>query len=427
MAVFSPVLSNLEQQFIGLQKAQDSLALKLVRQISTKFQLGQILQAKILSADVQNLKIDIKGQTYEAKTPNNFQFRTGETLTLKVDNNQTVPTLKVLERDGKPPAVFLRDQILRHSLPKTGDVKPLLQQIATVKQNLSQLNEKPPEFLRQPLNDLNKLGTTKENISQSNGVNKAIQDSGLFLEKKIADVVKQLPPQQQNNAALLKPLLSAIQQSDQKSVLSNLLNQLNSFTKVEPIVLEQTQTLQQSKQVANEQQSQNQTQAKSNIQTELQLLTELKQMTKNMQTALASIETNQARAIVTDDKPQVNWVMDIPIKDKFDLDLLHLEIKEREALDKENRKKTSWSVMIKLELEQAGEIYARLVYEDKHISASLWADNPQTYRFMNHYLDILRNNLTDHDIEIDQLQTFNRKPKEETEMIHDDSLISVMV
>lgn len=425
MAVFSPVLSNLEQQFTGLQKAQNSLALQLLKNLPAKWQLGQILQAKILSADTQNLKINIKGQVYEAKTPNNFQFRTGETLTLKVDNNQNIPTLKVLERDGKPPTVFLRDQILRHSLPKTGDLKPLLQQITNIKQNLAQFNEKPSEFLRQPLSDLNKLGTTKENISQSNGINKAIQDSGLFLEKKIADVVKQFP-QQQNNIHLLKPLLNAIQQNDQKSVLSNLVNQLNSFNKIEPIVLEQTPS-QQTKLATSEQQIQNQNQTKSSIQTELQLLTELKQMTKNMQTALASIETNQARAIVTDDKPQVNWVMDLPIKDKQDLDLLHLEIKEREALDKENRKKTSWSVMIKLELEKAGEIHARLVYEDKNISASLWADNPQTYRFMNHYLEILRNNLVDHEINIEQLQTFNRKPKEETEMIHDDSLISIIV
>ena len=81
-----------------------------------------------------------------------------------------------------------------------------------------------------------------------------------------------------------------------------------------------------------------------------------------------------------------NWSVEIPVKDKQDIDLLKMEIQAEEHKNKQAEDALFWSANLNIEFDGIGSISARISIWDKEVSAALWSEQTA----LN---DLIQNNL----------------------------------
>jgi hypothetical protein len=144
------------------------------------WQVGQVLKATVASvpeAGIANLKIG--NQTLLAQLQ--FPVQTGQKLTLEVTQLGNLPQLRAVI-----PATVqkLVEQAIRHSIPKQHSHNQLLANLLQLGASQKQPANIPPKITESAKKLLASLPDVKQ-MSTPQGVRKAIENSGIFLEPKI--------------------------------------------------------------------------------------------------------------------------------------------------------------------------------------------------------------------------------------------------
>ncbi len=154
------------------------------------WQVGQLLQAQVLTGTVNNQVTLRIGQTTlaaQTQTP----LTAGQTLTVQVARLGDQPVLKLLPQT--PPV--LTDPLtaaLRSALPRQTGLAPLLANLGLLAQSARAGNTPPPlpatvlqaaEQIYRDLSDSHQAATAR-------GLQRAIRDTGLFLESKLAQLTR---------------------------------------------------------------------------------------------------------------------------------------------------------------------------------------------------------------------------------------------
>lgn len=340
----------------------------------------------------------------------------------------------------------LLSQTLRDVLPKQRPIYNLLKVISNIEQLLQALpqttqNNLLPPSVRQSLQNLQKFSLPLESTIKTSTIKQAIQNSGIFLEQKLAHakVINSANKISIQNSDAIKPssgdtaprsgrqsLLST--QQDLKAAL------LDALRIVENIMPTQQGILARGN-VTNTMidqsgatillllgQLQKLSIKSSNFLSTRQQM--LQQIQQHLSASLARIQMQQFQALNQSlsegNIGGQNFFVELPVRmgDAFSFLSLHIENRyedvaeeEQNQQHKQNKKKTSqWEVYLEFELEDKGHLSAQLTVVEDSVTAKFWADTLSIWQATQEGLDKLRAELEHAGVLVKDMQCLTGPP-----------------
>lgn len=162
-----------------INRLSSALTLKLPATSLPALRLGQELVARVQRADAGRVLLDIAGSQLEAQTE--LPLRQGQALSLRVAQLQPAIVLKLAPDVGGQQTLA---EALRALLPQPGARAPL----ATALVSLHAGGERTlPEPVQRALASLLARLPAAESLAQPNALQRALSQSGLHLERRLAE------------------------------------------------------------------------------------------------------------------------------------------------------------------------------------------------------------------------------------------------
>jgi translation initiation factor 2B subunit (eIF-2B alpha/beta/delta family) len=366
-------------------------------------------------------------------------FRPGDKLTLEVLKEQP---LAVQLKIASPSRAELIQNYQRQTLAQLN---------ATGSNTLSMLSQLKPELfstetIRQSISQLMQGMTDRQSLQQADGLRQALNNSGLFLEKRllqdnpqtfvrqdlkanllqlaqqlkteVAQPPSRLADNQPLQNSLPKQVQTALQQLSQPQALRALpaliqpalasqgqtpgqllLSLLSALTAntglatepqtVPASVMTSVQAFIQAREVmANDAASQTALRA-----LEWQVLREL---LREVESVSARIQLNQLTMLRDTDNPSnVNiWLFDLPVKDKQQLERLQLRLEQHSPSLLTEDDETIWQVQLNLETQNLGPMQARISLHNDDVKVVLLAEREEGAALLVNHIEALNQRLT---------------------------------
>lgn len=357
------------------------ISAKALTATSLNWQVGQILNAIVKGRDsLGQLEIKIGSNLLTARTAQIYQ--PGQTLRLQVVENRQPLVLRNLD-PGRPltkrPMI---EQLLRHALPKQGELQTL---VRSLNQLLPKLNAPMPDITTLPKAVIKQLLKTRSVLPTTELVVKpltlkqAIKDSGLFMEAKLAATISNTDT----------ATASAVN-TDLKANLINLrhvIEQSFQASKAEMTLTAKTPEQTQAKPL---EQSLAQKQVQTTIDSKVYELIELRNV---VESAIARIHVNQSQAIVTEDQSKPIWIIDLPILDDQRETLAELKIQYEDTQTQLENPVRKWTVNLSFDVAPLGMIHVQLNLLGEELSSSIWAEQAFTNTLIKQNLPHLEKRL----------------------------------
>jgi hypothetical protein len=398
------------QSAISITQLTTPLAVKSEQLNLSRLFIGQILNASVVDKkSPESFILQIGNKQIEAKTAQSKPLNVGDQLKLIVEKQDNPITLRVMQHDQKVVTYEAKQQLLRESIPKQAGLEKLTTVLSQASKNVKDVFKNLPLPIEQQFKKLIEQLPVKSSLNNEAGLKTAIKNSGIFLEAKLltdagskdkskfgallrtTNLVPQKTSAQLLNQASIQPLLQTLHLDISKDLKTNLLQLSDVLSKYkqehqkhvsDAVLMKQSQLA--SIEVANK--NTKDTAAKA---VELSLKAETDELSKHIESSIARIEVNQSKAIVTHDNQSPLWSIEMPVKDKQDIDLLKLNIQSDIESKDENEREQVWTTDLKITFENIGTISAKLSIIHQEVNASLWSDNAMLNNLIDKNLSIL--------------------------------------
>lgn len=419
-----------------LQPSQSTTPVEL-----KNWQVGKLLQATVVELRPGNtLLLKIENQFVEIHTRQPVAVKPGENLALRVMENGNPNILKVVQQHT--PGNFQLQQLLRETLPRQGGLEKMNAVLKQVETKTQGAIAALPATVKQQLQKLIDTLPTPKSLSTGKGLKTALTDSGLFLEAKLLNYAKpqlttaapvKIPAQQipalpgADLKANLLQLMHIIKQADPgtristvstasavnsqitQAVVHEAVGEIKKYSTAGAVTISATQTVSSKRQSAP-------------VPLVIKQL-DVEQLGKHVEAALARIETNQARAIVTDGQPFTGWSFEIPIKNNNELDLVKLDLEQHKNNDEDKATQGNWMVNLRIEFESGGNLSARVSMFASEMNVVLWSHEHDINELIATNLDRLDEQLNSKGLQLKQLQHIQplaekSEPQQETNLIN---------
>jgi hypothetical protein len=297
-----------------------------------------------------------------------------------------------------------KQQLLRESIPKQAGMEKLTAMLNQVSSNVKEAVKLLPAPIEQQFKKLIEHLPAKTSLNNELGLKTAIKDSGIFLEAKLLaeTIIKKSPEQLLNHAGqsaksitgqstgLITPHTSTLDIA--KDLKTNLLQLSDVINKYKQQVENQNSSFPKQGQLTPMLEATKNAAAKTKNSTKtmnMALKLDAETVNKQIESSIARIEVNQSKAIVTHDNQAPLWSVELPVKDKQDIDLLRLNIKADRDSKSSNEKEQLWTAHIKIDFENLGAVSARVSLIDKEVNATLWSENQTLNNLINDNLFLL--------------------------------------
>jgi len=236
-------------------------------------------------------------------------------------------------------------------LPREGDLRPLLAQLAgTPARPAGGRSEAAlPGPVTAALKQFAARLPSLEMLMTPAGLKRAVSDSGLFLEARLAQALTD------NSAPAV--------QNDIKANLLRLVAQLRSLAASPPPALTNPAAI-----------------PESSVSPTL---------LHQADAALARIEQNQLATLSGNPHATTLLAVDLPVRDGRHTGVLELSIEEQEAGMTGGDPVMPWSVWLHFDFEQLGKVHARVTLRGEAVSAALWAEHETTAALFQQHLATL--------------------------------------
>ena len=326
---------------------------------------GQILEATVVRQALDGtVTLRVGNQEVQART--GLSLAADQPLTLQVAQSGTQTVLRILHVSDTAPAPHpttltqtsaptpeaTLTQAWRQVLPREGDLRPLLAQLAGMAAGTQP--EALPGSVVSALKQFASRLPLLETLSTPAGLKHAVSDSGLFLEARLAQALTD------NTAPVLH--------NDLKANLLQLVSQLRALaTPPSAPGIGATIT------------------AAADQPTEPALPALLRQA----DAALARIEQNQLATLTGSPQATTLLAVDLPVHDRQYTGVLELNIEEQDAGATRGDAIMPWSVWLHFDFEQLGKVHARITLRGEEVSAALWAERETTTALFQQHLSTL--------------------------------------
>lgn len=408
-----------------------SLPIKATHTNLSQWLLGQILNATVTgrkSADT--LILQINNQQIEAKTTSDKPINVGEQLKLVVEKQGNPVVLRVLQHDSQKLIHEIRQQLLRENMPKQAGMEKLTTMLNQVSNNVRGVINILPAPIEQQLKKLIEHLPAKANLKNETGLKAAIKDSGIFLESKLlAETAKKQEPNKQLQAAtqlnrqrIVKDLKTNLLQ------LSELISKYKQGTKnTENKFIKQIQLTPFFETAKN-----STVNTKTRFENTASIIdigskVDIETISKQIESSVARIEVNQSKAIVTHDNQFPIWSIEMPVKDKQDIDLLKFDIQADRDSKSDNEEGQIWTVNLKINFENIGSVSARLSMIDKEVSATLWSENETLNELIDNNLPLLGKKIEKCGLSPGKIVCLEESPVEQEDRLPGNNLINITI
>ena len=287
------------------------------------------------------------------------------------------------------------EQAVRQSLPQQ---QPLQQLLPLLQRIIEQPQTHWPKALTQNVQYLLRQFPTAEQMQQAKPIKQAVENSGIFLESKLARLA--LNEQTTSGRADKSPLL----QSDIKAVLQQLSKQLEKSLTVKPSPQSSDGDHQRDMPlphlpVYNSKAAPTSSSTGDKSEQNLDIL--LRQLSRQLLASIARTQLNQleslgARQANTPETQtaQNSWVTEIPIVHGKHVDNLSLRIDQHTPEQgTQQQQQKLWTVMLTFDLHILGKMNVQLKVLNRDVSAVIWSSLQQTHNQVKQHVDELSNNL----------------------------------
>ena len=379
--------------------SRDQTLARLQLNFIKDLQIGQQLQAKVLSRlpGENLLQLDLNGSIVRAKTL--IKPVPGQILNLEVVKPAPLPQLKLL---GTPQTANVVVRTTRQLLPKQESSSKLQDQLLILTQNNSKLSALPVPSRPIVIALANGFPQLKD-IIRPEGLKKAFHNSGLFLEKKLAN------PQKSSKTQI---------HIDTKAKLLRLIGLLKN-TASQPISGPQTQTTPTQGKNFTASINHNQIQQASPP-----LLvperTDLKDLLNQSEAVLAKIVLNQLASIPNEENGKQVWQIELPFLNGQNAEITKLRI-IRDEENRENKEiKRKWTVVLQLNPPGLETINCKLSLSGEQVDAFFWSGDDKSTRLIKDQLGLLKERFQKADLRPGHLGArCGKPPSEPTVNIHE--------
>ncbi len=386
----------------------------------SSWQVGQLLKAVVTATPTpESAVLQVGTQTLTARM--SFPVQPGQVLELQVQTLGPQPQLQAV-RPGpvQDPALAA----LREALPRQDSLTPLLANVAL----LARTPAPPlPDLVTQALRTLFKTAPPVRQTTTREGLRQALEDSGVFMEAKLAREAKDGTPAQP--------------QKDFKAALLNLRDALRKAVTTPPKPSQTaaptaaaetpsaTQTLGEAARTAAaaptparaaatlvttsepplpDAHPQPQARAAATLQMlDTDPSTNLHRLLHQTEAALARVQLSQlsSQHVDRENAPPM-WLLEIPLRQGTRMDLLQLRIERDPAPGggaDTAKADHRWSVELALALDGLGPLHARVGVQGDRVSTVWWAERPESARTLRNNLNELESRLNSAGLEPTQL------------------------
>ncbi len=367
--------------------------------------VGQILKATVVQQlNQNNLLLSIGKQTFSAQLSqqniaNQAKLPLGSQIDLKVIRAGNQPIMQVQVPSVGQQIAQITANGFRQALPKQAPLSELFTQL----QNLSQGENRLPPNVQQALISLQSQLVARSALHTPENVKRAMQESGVFLESNLrTDHSNSKSPLDPTHGRDLKAQLlrlsSLLAANSQLSGVSP-----SKQTPSTPNDLARAQLNAATTAAANSQTTTNIAQA---------LSMDVPALQQHVESALARIQLNQLHSINGPEQTQNGLLIELPVKDKQQIDVFNVRIEEEEGKNQSPGSQRLWSVMLSFEMSGLGAMHTRLTLGGDQVRASLWAENDSTYDLIEANMSALKARLHDVAFVDPQVRCFKGKPEQ---------------
>ncbi|GAB6040250.1 flagellar hook-length control protein FliK [Endothiovibrio diazotrophicus] len=372
---------------------------------ATTLQDGQAVRATVLSTEGGQVSLRIGNQILQLQTP--IPLQQGQQLDLQVERLRDLLVLRLM---NTPRLADLVSTGIRQALPQQGGLPPLLANLQALARGELPMPT-PREFNQLAERFLQQLPELR-NLVTEQGVRQAIQESGVFLEAKLAQAVRSGAGE----------ATSAALQNDLKTALLKLLTGLRSLdpgstgresgprpptTPAPPA--DPGGTHRPPPPLPNAP-LRAQPPAQPSLATADDLQQLRSELVKQTQSALARVQLGQLSSVRTDADANQQWMLEIPVRNGESVDMVQVRIESRGA--KRARKGAkSWSVSLALDLGKLGPMEARVTLgEDESVSTLFWSEREEATTAIERNLPLLQRNFNDCGLKVGRLAARTGEP-----------------
>ncbi len=345
-------------------------------------QIGTILDAVVINQTGTSETLLLIGNT-PLRAQSSVPLQAGEALSLKVEEITPRPVLSIVTRESGETETVTIARTLRAVLPRQAPLPPLLSLLgAMAGPKMAGKTPLPAPLLKQ-VGELFQNLPEAQTLFKGEGLARAIQHSGLFLEARLANHNPSNPstptpvPALDLKGALLRLLQTTSQISSQSTATAKPSSmppangQVMSHT-AEPKV-ELRAPITPPAAVFSGQ----------DVEGDLQRL---------LEGAVARVQTNQLASLPTDEGTPRAWVVEIPVRQPPEGSVVKLRI-QQETNGHEDSDLPYWSVNLSVEPPRLGPIHARISLGGEKISTTLWVEQASTLKLVQRHLGDLDNSL----------------------------------
>jgi hypothetical protein len=329
--------------------------------LTRSWSVGQILQASVIEREADGaLKLRVGSDVIQARST--LPLATGQSLTVQVTYSGEQTILRVVQDTTSQAALV---QGWRQALPRQSELQPLLDDILRAARTPLQ-----PEQVAQPARFSGPLSALLRafvdalpllrTLTRPDGLRQAVQDSGLFLEAKLADTAQTGNPPRLDSD--FKVGLLRLQQQIQSDIAARS-NTPAGAARPDVAVIQDDNGVD-----------------------------PLPRLLLPVESALARTQANQLSSLPPEPGSPSVWLVEIPVRHDAGTDTLKLQI-ESEATAGPEGSAGSWTVWLTLDLGERGALRARVGVVDDQVNVHFWADDPSTADLFTQNLDMLERNL----------------------------------
>jgi hypothetical protein len=334
---------------------------------------GQILvtlDAKQLPfASPNNVNADFSADPAIKSTPSSptplsaaLALKPGQQIDLQVIEGGNKPIFAILLPAKGDERIIIEAQ--KQLLPIQSSPLPLLNNLQQVLSNIE-----PEATVAETLKRLAReiMGTIplRTELTESAQLKRAFENSGLFLESKLAELLNGKP--------------ELLLQDDMKLKLGKLIDalreQLSNNSKLDDPAISDV----------------------------------LKDSLKKTLGTLAKLTLDQLNSLPKDESPKQGWVLELPFFDNHEAHTLQIEIEQDKAGNSESKQK-NWAVSITITPPDLATIHCRVSCYDGSVNARFWSERTDTVDKINTHLDYLKQRLEQNGLTTGFMEAHQGKP-----------------
>lgn len=403
---------------------------------ATQVDLSQWLLGRMLNATVTGRKsadtliLQIQNQQIEAKTNPDKLINIGDQLKLVVAKQGDPIVLRVLQQDVSKLTHEIKQLLLRENMPKQASMKKLTAVLSQISNNIKEVIKSLPAPIEQQFKKLIEHLPVKSSLNNEAGLKAAIKDSGILLESKLLTELNN----KNKLGELSKNVTPASKQTQHQTIAkdlkTNLLQLSDVITKYKQGTKIQENNFTKQTQIAPFIETVKKTTSRSENTARainLALKVDAETISKQIESSLARIEVNQSKAIVTHDNQTPIWSIEMPVKDKLDIDLLKLNIQADQDSQSSHEKERLWTANLKIDFENIGSVSAKLSIIDKEVNASLWSENNILNKLINDNLPLFNKQIERCGLSTGKIVCLEQAPVEQKTQLPDNNLINITI